>query len=352
METKIMKKNGRGQKNLNTRSSENFFNRKIVITTLFLFVIGLVSVIFNSCKKEDEYSYIEDYYMQPSTLTLKVGENEELWIQSSSNFMPSGDGTSWNWTSSNNSVATIADGCCLNDKYVYAVGKGTATITCTISSANGNILKTVSCEVTVSDDRIPGLGNTSGNLTGSPFTLPTGIELTGDITGLSGNYNNYWNQTTGNYYGSGRGFVDLLLKLHNTRSTSETVTFPAATILISKTGTCQNGVLIQKVTVTIPANSNYLLNLSFYCGNKNKHAAGSSDVYLLGVVSNASRLLDLCNRVMNKKINIEKFSRTSTSDYSTFINLSGILQNIVWDVTDGNGLTQNDITSINSLPNN
>jgi len=114
-----------------------------------LLVIVLIIVIFNSCKKEDEYSYIEDYYMEKSTLTLKGGEQEELYIGSSSGIMPSGDGTSWNWESSNNSVAFLTDGGGLNTKYVYAAGKGTATITCTISSENGKVSKTVSCNITV-----------------------------------------------------------------------------------------------------------------------------------------------------------------------------------------------------------
>jgi len=39
--------------------------------------------------------------------------------------------------------------------------------------------------------KIPGLGNTPGNLTGTPFTLPPGVVLTGDITG-DAYQGNYW----------------------------------------------------------------------------------------------------------------------------------------------------------------
>ena len=202
---------------------------------------------------------------------------------------------------------------------------------------------------------IPGLGDTEGSLTGSPFELPSDVELVGDITG-STNYSYYWNQSTVvqtiHYYGSGSGYVDLLLKLRNVRSTSITVTFPAATILVSKTGRCQNGVLMQKVTVTIPANSEYHLSLSFFCGNAHKSPAGYSDVYVFGVVSNAKPLIDLCNRLKNKKINIEKFSNSSTSDYNIFSGQGSKIQNIIWSVTDGEGLNESDIEYINSLPNN
>ena len=229
---------------------------------------------------------------------------------------------------------------------------------------------------------IPGLGEAEGDLTGTSFRLPDGIELTEDITG-NADQDNYWdlysssgparsfinkngaiesksfafraqhdeNEPTICYSGSGYGYVDLLLKLRNIRSTPVTVTFPAATILISKAGNCQNGVLIKKVTVTVPANSSYNICLSFYCGNLHKSSAHRNDIYVLGVVSNAQPLLDLCERVKNKKINIEEFLRTSRSDYNIYSGQVDRLQSIVWHVTDGEGLTQYDIEYINSLLN-
>ena len=232
---------------------------------------------------------------------------------------------------------------------------------------------------------IPGLGNTDGELTGAPFTLPDGIELTGEITGAA-NHREYWTvyavSATGraifgkagkegrnietmtlpirtradeddviNYFGSGYGFVDLLIPLQNTRATPVTVTFPAATILVSKAGDCQNAVLIKKVTFTIPALSDYLLCTSFYCGNLSKGSAYYNDVYILGVVSDAKPLLDLCDKVKNKKINIEEFVRTNSDDQSIYNSQVDRLQDIVWNVTDFSGITDDDIKYINELPN-
>ena len=232
--------------------------------------------------------------------------------------------------------------------------------------------------------QIPGLGGFEGDLTGTPFHLPDGVELTEDITGAV-NQSNYWDWSSFyaygysprlfinkdgsietkpvtlraqnedepiiHYHGSGRGYVDLLLPLRNTRSTPVTITFPAATILASKAGDCQNGVLIKKVTVTIPANSIYRLCLSFYCGNAHKSAAGGYDIYILGVVSNAGPLLELCELVKNKKINLEEFSRTSYDDYATYQSQTSSLQSIVWSVTDYDGIDEDDIAYIKSLPN-
>jgi len=201
---------------------------------------------------------------------------------------------------------------------------------------------------------IPGLGSADGELTGIPFTLPSGVTLIKEITG-AGNYADYWSQSHGDevrhYFGSGRGYVDLLIPLRNSNSGNITVTFPAGTIIRSKSNGYQHGVLIKKVTISIPANSDYYLSLSLYCGNEHRGSAGSSTIYEWAVVSNASLLIDLCERIKNKKINIEEFSPTSADDYRTCSLLVSTLQRIVWRITDGKGLTESDIEYINSLPN-
>ena len=222
---------------------------------------------------------------------------------------------------------------------------------------------------------IPGLGSAEGELTGTPFTFPAGIEC-GEIRGASYSYS-YWSmnmtrsfvhkdgtvetlpplvQTRADediyYYGSGPGYVDLVLPLKNITANPIQIEIPAATILVSKAGDCQNGVLIKKVTFSIPANSEIRLVLSFYCGNSSKSTAGTSDIYILGVVSNSRVLLDLCDRVKNKKINLEEFSRSSSSDRSTYNSQRSALQSIVWNVTDyGHALTESDKAYISALPN-
>jgi len=211
-----------------------------------------------------------------------------------------------------------------------------------------------STEGTYDAGNIPGLGNTVGSLTGTPLRLPNGVELTGDITGGAASQDNYWNNnsSTNYYYGSGVGYVVLLILMNNTNSVSVTVTFPAASIFVSESGNSQNGVLLKETVITIPAKSAFRLCLSLYCGNHNKSAARSNDVYTLGVVSNANLLLNLCQLIKNKKINIEKFSRTSSNDQNVYYNQANNLQNILWQITDGGGITANEIDYINTLPNN
>ncbi len=226
--------------------------------------------------------------------------------------------------------------------------------------------------------KIPGLGETEGELTGTAFKFPEGIELIENITGNGSQYG-YWTisesaksysfvQKDGTittrelsatmqagenrgYFGSGCGFVDLLIPIRNTTSGEITVTFPAATILRSKKGDTQNGILIKKVTVKIPAKTDYNLYLAFYCGNASKGTAGGTDIYELSVVSNAKPLLDLCARVKDKKINLEDHSPSDLNDQSSYSTQVNNLQLIVWEVTDGTGLSELSIEYINSLPN-
>ena len=262
--------------------------------------------------------------------------------------------------------------------YVLMLLISTIVMTLSVSSCSKWIEKLIEDET--KREEIPGLGNAAGNLTGTPFKLPEGIELTEEITG-AGYQNHYWityapserlfvnkdgtvekqmfpvrtragEDIENHHYGSGYGYVDLLISLRNTRTNPVEVTIPAASIFVSKAGDCQNGVLIKKVTFTIPANSVYLLCLSLYCGNSSKSAAGYSDQYVFSVVSNAKPLLDLCDRVKNKKINIEEFSKSSSSDREKYTTQVDVLQDIVWHITDYTGkLSNDDISYINSLPN-
>lgn len=226
---------------------------------------------------------------------------------------------------------------------------------------------------------IPGIGSAEGELTGTPFVLPEGVSIIGDIAANGSSYG-YWNfseakdyqitnkdgsVTTGqilpktnrndsltyHYFGSGSGLVELIIPLHNSNNNSVTVTFPAALVVRNLAGNCQNGILLKKAVVVIPANSDYYLNLSFYCANLTKDTPGESDLYTFAVVSDADPLLELCDMLKNKKINIEEFDPTKTEDQTTFETQAAMLQLIVWAVTDSTGLSGIYNTYVNSLPN-
>lgn len=84
-----------------------------------------------------------------------------------------------------------------------------------------------------------------------------------------------------------------------------------------------------------------------HCGNSSLNPSSSSEKYEWAVISNSSLIVDLCNRLANKKINYEEFS-IGESGYGTQVNK---LQDILWRLTDGTGITESDIEYIDSLPN-
>lgn len=228
---------------------------------------------------------------------------------------------------------------------------------------------------------IPGLGNTDGELTGRPFELPDGVTLTEEMQG-GAEWSDYFRPTWDYssmplmsplrgkelpptkafvttrsddipkvYRGSGYGYVDIYVSLKNENRRATTVEFPAGLILENVAGDSQNGVLLKKTEVRMEANSEVLITLSFYCGNASRGSAHSGDYYTLGVVTNAAPLIDLCERLANKRINLEEFDPASTDDFETYYSQASMLQGIVWNVTDWGGLNQADIDYINSLPN-
>lgn len=98
-----------------------------------------------------------------------------------------------------------------------------------------------------STGKIQGMGNTPGNLeVKAPFTLPQGITLIGDISGLpkagakgedpkSGSYSNY---------GSGK-MIKLKLTLLNTNNNSRTLFFPKGLLWECNVSGYQHAICLQ-----------------------------------------------------------------------------------------------------------
>lgn len=84
-----------------------------------------------------------------------------------------------------------------------------------------------------------------------------------------------------------------------------------------------------------------------YCGNLSLSASSDTEIYAFAVITNSASLHDLFDRVKNKKINIEQFEK---KDFLMYIEQQTTLQNIVWSVTDGNGLTEDNKKWLNELP--
>jgi hypothetical protein len=222
--------------------------------------------------------------------------------------------------------------------------------------------------------KIPGLGNTRGEPTGTPFKLPDGVETVGRIMG---GYDPANYQSVGKYdpelirktiqtradgdiigvdtvAGSGMLHVQIFIPLKNTTSKDISVTFPAGLILKSVTGACQNGLLLKKTTVDVPARGFCGVLLIMYCGNEDLSQSLIFEEYVFTVVSNSSPIMDLCERVKNKRINTEEYppGRHGHTDSEQYHDYVLHLQDMVWQLTDrGEPLSEEDITFIEQMEN-
>ncbi|MDR1554959.1 MAG: hypothetical protein LBS39_02910 [Campylobacteraceae bacterium] len=211
---------------------------------------------------------------------------------------------------------------------------------------------------------ISGLGDASGEVTGEVFQFPDGVILEGDVLGIGGSSLKVNNINQPNYYkpsfnavtitganatiGSGSVYVRLVFSLNNTNNVDTEVVFPAGLVAISTTGDSQNGLLIKETSVVIPANSRYKVVLIMYCANLHRATAGGYYYNNFFIVSNSSTLQELFDLVKDKKINNEEYDSSQSSTYS---NIVGNLQDIVWSITDdANGLNDSHKEYIANLP--
>ncbi|MCL2298615.1 MAG: hypothetical protein FWC27_00515, partial [Firmicutes bacterium] len=182
-----------------------------------------------------------------------------------------------------------------------------------------------------------GLGNDQGEPEGTPLALPAGLS----ITGIRGAYDQCENATS--RYGTG-SYVNLCIELDNRTDGPVEFTFPIGLIFVSDSGETQNGLLLEKAAFTCPPRTEEerqlgenpcVIELHAYCLNLGRHATQDGDIYRIGPVTSNTRLLELLSLLAGKQI--------TPTDW-------GSVQNVVWDITEDDGLTQADRDFINSLP--
>ena len=220
-----------------------------------------------------------------------------------------------------------------------------------------------------SPGKIPGLGNTSGNLQGTSFALPSGVTLVGSIGVAGVNGKSFLtfqsaegkvkalkdlikniNIVDGNYNAQiGSGWVPIVLTLKNSTTGAIKVTFPARLILRPRNNQYQDTVLLKEASVTIPSQQNYTIVLVMYCGNLNRLGLDGTG-YEWGVISNSTTLTDLTDRLVHKQINVEDFA--GYYDINNYSDRWQKLQDILWNLTDnGVALSDADKQWIASIPN-
>jgi hypothetical protein len=162
--------------------------------------------------------------------------------------------------------------------------------------------------------------------------LPGGIEIVQPIQGYDSDCIPP-EQLSQEEKGSG-ALVRLCLVLRNTTSQSSRVELPPGLTFVSDKRTTQNGLLIQDVTLQVPAKQSLHVPLHLYCLNENRAPSAPWDTFTLGPVSQDPELREIITLVEDR-----------------FLPVPGLteVQSAVYHVTDGAGLTAQDRESLRKL---
>src|SRR5690606_36965847 len=124
--------------------------------------------------------------------------------------------------------------------------------------------------------------------------LPEGVTVVGEIVGGEC-------YDIDEFIGSGV-YVDLCIGLRNDTDKEVTVTFPGGLVFISDTDEYQNGVVLEKTTIVLPAKKTKKFTFYTYCGNAERSASSSMGNYTFGPLTNSKLVNRLVEDLKGKKI--------------------------------------------------
>ncbi len=146
--------------------------------------------------------------------------------------------------------------------------------------------------------------------------------------------------------GSG-GVVEICVAFVNNNATDVTFTLPAGLIAIADDLKYQHGFLIQNTAIVLKAKRTTRVGVKFYCGNSQRLPSSGSKTYKLGPVSNSVLLQELCGLLKNKKTTKKEYA-----DEDLYFQVSISIQNMIWSITDGDGLDKSTINAqLAAIPN-
>lgn len=190
----------------------------------------------------------------------------------------------------------------------------------------------------------PGLGESLSTPTGTPYTMPAGITIN-NVVGATHPNNDASNiqcngqaVASGNIYGSGVGNVDLCVQVLNGNGTTTNVTLPGGLIFLANNppgaAPVQNGFVAQTQQIAVPAGTETIV-VRAYCINKPFGPADGHDYQTNLLVTNYGPLQQIVSIIQGKQI--------------TTYQQAQVVQDAVWEVADGNGLSDSTKTKLENL---
>jgi hypothetical protein len=198
---------------------------------------------------------------------------------------------------------------------------------------------------------IPGMGDDTRAPEGALFKLPAGVSLVGEIKGRDGVSAPVPDACVND--GVGEAVIVSMTLQNDSTGAPQTVEFPPGLVIVTASEFFQGGLLVERVVVTIPpkplgpGTSRCKVILRLLCLNKSKNPSEEFVAYNWGPVTNSPLLKDLIKRLSGKKMLMSQYPNDPDWDD----NVVDVVQHALWSLTDGNGLTDDDMKDINDLPN-
>lgn len=177
---------------------------------------------------------------------------------------------------------------------------------------------------------IPGMGDSKEDLQGTPFNLPASIEIIGGLRGYD-----FGSDTTTPCQEVGNGSMIEVGMVMVNHGNDTILALPAGLTFKSLKDEDQNGILVQKQLLHFNAGDTCFVVIYAFCVNVGRHFSSADSRYEIGPVTNAEQMKELIDLLKNKKID------DNGSDVQYF----------VWDISDSDGLTDEDRAAISQLPN-
>lgn len=194
----------------------------------------------------------------------------------------------------------------------------------------------------------PGLGNDPGEPQGTPFSLPPGVTVSGNVYGAA---NDSTSDCGNGAPGNGSGvYVRVCVPLRNATGAPVEVVFPPGLIIITAAEGFQHGLLVERVVVRVPPTRGgpggqlpdggtdpdaVVVPLFTYCLNESKDPSDTGIPYTIGPVTSDSALRELLDLLANKRID-------TAEDVD-------VVQDAIYSITERKGLTMDDRNAINKL---
>tara|TARA_R110001583_G_scaffold8896_2_gene41961 strand:- start:7130 stop:7888 length:759 start_codon:yes stop_codon:yes gene_type:complete len=227
----------------------------------------------------------------------------------------------------------------------------------------------ISCEKSDSKSKeepgnIPGMGDAGGEIeVVEPFVLPEGISLVGEVRGAGDSSVSLMgdeiirNESNLKYYegayGSGGQWVLLNLVFENSTSIDQEVVIPAGCIFEyshdddeTDDNNYQNGICLQEIRLTVFGSTRLNVVLFLYCINKGKEGSSSLVSYIIRGASTSELISFMVDALKYKRIDISDFTEEEMDEYNS---ITERIQEIIWAITNGSGLTQEDKDFIDAL---